>query len=154
MALADAVRISMSYPLFFASRKLDGDVYVDGKVLRNYPLGLFDPRTPDEAHPGVYLRSPNFETLGFHLGKDVIETRPISDVEEYAGNLFEAILAVQDVALMDNADDVRRTAFINSLGIKATDFDITLQQKMDLIKKGHEATANYLRDNFPQAESA
>src|SRR6185503_5760874 len=92
IAIADAVRISMSYPLFFASRKLDGDVYVDGGVLRNYPLRLFDPQTPDEAHPGLYLRTPNFETLGFHLGKNVLDTRAITDLDQYAGNLFEAIL--------------------------------------------------------------
>ena len=44
MPLATAVRISMSIPLFFASvlygsRK---DVYVDGGVIRNYPVKLFD----------------------------------------------------------------------------------------------------------------
>jgi len=153
MAIADAVRISMSYPLFFASRKLDGDVYVDGGVLRNYALGLFDEQTEDTAHPGVYLRTPNPNTLGLHLGKNLLQTRAITDLDQYAGNLFEAILAVQDVALMDNGDDVKRTIFINTLGIQATDFDITRQQKEDLIKKGHEATANYLRDNFP-GESA
>ena len=153
IAIADAVRISMSYPLFFASRKLDGDVYVDGGVLRNYPLDLFDQQTPDEAQPGVRLRIPNPNTLGFHLGKDVLQTRPITDLEQYAGNLFEAILAVQDVALMDNAGDVKRTVFIKTLGIQTTDFDITQQQKEDLIKKGHEATANYLRDNFPDQSS-
>jgi NTE family protein len=153
IAIADAVRISMSYPLFFASRTLDGDVYIDGGVIRNYPLGLFDTQTSDEANPGVYLRHPNFKTLGFHLGKNVIDKHTIANLDEYAGNLFETILAVQDVALMDNADDVKRTVFINSLGIQSTDFDITPQQKMDLIKQGHEATANYLRDNFP-GESA
>ena len=149
MAIADAVRISMSYPLFFASRKLDGDVYVDGGVLRNYPLGLFDTQTEDAANPGVRLRIPNPSTLGFHLGKEVLQKRPITDLEQYAGSLFEAILAVQDVALMDNAGDVKRTVFINTLGIQTTDFAITPQQKEALIKKGHEATANYLRDKFP-----
>lgn len=44
MALAKALRISMSIPLFFAavrhgSRK---DVYVDGGVILNYPVKLFD----------------------------------------------------------------------------------------------------------------
>lgn len=149
IAIADAVRISMSYPMFFASRTLDGDVYVDGGVLRNYPLGLFDSKTQDPANPGLYLRSPNSETLGLHLGKDVLQKHPITDLDQYAGSLFEAILAVQDVALMDNAGDVKRTVFINSLGIQATDFDITPDQKQALIKQGHEATANYLRDNFP-----
>ncbi len=43
MRIADAVRISMSIPLFFASiRNARGDVYVDGGLLNNYPVKLFD----------------------------------------------------------------------------------------------------------------
>ncbi len=41
--IADAVRISMSIPLFFAAvRNGRDDVYVDGGVLNNYPIKLFD----------------------------------------------------------------------------------------------------------------
>lgn len=41
--IADAVRISMSIPLFFAAvRNARDDVYVDGGVLNNYPVKLFD----------------------------------------------------------------------------------------------------------------
>ena len=37
--VADAVRISMSIPLFFAAKRcIRGDVYVDGGVLDNYPI--------------------------------------------------------------------------------------------------------------------
>ena len=43
MRIADGVRISMSIPLFFAAfRNLRGDVYVDGGVLNNFPIKLFD----------------------------------------------------------------------------------------------------------------
>jgi len=43
MRVVDAVRISMSLPLFFASiRNPRGDVYVDGGLLYNYPIKLFD----------------------------------------------------------------------------------------------------------------
>ncbi|MCJ7516124.1 MAG: patatin-like phospholipase family protein [Dehalococcoidia bacterium] len=43
MRIADAVRISMSIPLFFtAIRNARNDVYVDGGVLCNYPVKLFD----------------------------------------------------------------------------------------------------------------
>lgn len=43
MRVVDAVRISMSLPLFFASiRNPRGDVYVDGGLLHNYPIKLFD----------------------------------------------------------------------------------------------------------------
>lgn len=41
--IADAVRISMSIPLFFAAfRNARNDVYVDGGLLNNYPVKLFD----------------------------------------------------------------------------------------------------------------
>lgn len=41
--IADAVRISMSIPLFFAAvRNARRDVYVDGGLLDNYPIKLFD----------------------------------------------------------------------------------------------------------------
>ena len=43
MRIADGVRISMSIPLFFAAvRNARDDVYVDGGVLNNYPIKLFD----------------------------------------------------------------------------------------------------------------
>jgi len=43
--IADAVRISMSMPLFFATvRNARQDVYVDGGLLDNYPARLFDRR--------------------------------------------------------------------------------------------------------------
>lgn len=41
--ISDAIRISMSIPLFFAAvRNTRNDVYVDGGVLNNYPVKLFD----------------------------------------------------------------------------------------------------------------
>jgi len=43
MRVVDAVRISMSLPLFFrAVRSSRGDVYADGGLLNNYPIKLFD----------------------------------------------------------------------------------------------------------------
>ena len=89
--IADAVRISMSIPLFFAAfRNARKDVYVDGGVLNNYPVKLFDRekyilaadrakmakktkyyqeenkrflKTHPQASPYIY----NKETLGFRL---------------------------------------------------------------------------------------
>lgn len=44
MPLVDALRISMSIPLFFAAVRLGerNDVYVDGGMVLNYPVKLFD----------------------------------------------------------------------------------------------------------------
>jgi NTE family protein len=90
-SIAEAVRISMSIPLFFtAVRNPNDDVYVDGGCLNNYPIKLFDREkyiAPDKLkkmglRPEYYNkinekflkehpdRSPyiyNKETLGFRL---------------------------------------------------------------------------------------
>lgn len=51
MSIADAVRISMSIPLFFTARRnVRGDVFVDGGMLDNYPVKLFDRRKYVEEH--------------------------------------------------------------------------------------------------------
>lgn len=89
--IADAVRISMSIPLFFAAfRNARKDVYVDGGVLNNYPVKLFDrekyiePGKLDKLglptkyylkenqkflkkHPAASPYVYNKETLGFRL---------------------------------------------------------------------------------------
>lgn len=73
MALAKALRISMSIPLFFAavrhgSRK---DVYVDGGVILNYPVKLFDREKyidmKNEAEAARRVEYYNRENAGFLL---------------------------------------------------------------------------------------
>src|ERR1044071_5302851 len=70
VAVADAVRISMSIPFFFEARRYAGDVYCDGGVLTTPPTSPSDknppPPEPDPAHTMPH-RTPNAETLGFHL---------------------------------------------------------------------------------------
>ena len=91
MRIADAIRISMSLPLFFSAiRNPRNDVYVDGGVLNNYPIKVFDRekyvKAPDvkkmvietsyykkenarflKKHPTSSPYVYNRETLGFRL---------------------------------------------------------------------------------------
>lgn len=135
MPVADAVRISMSIPLFFAARKLNDNIYCDGGVLNNYPLTLFD--VPDDT--------TNWETLGFHL--DNLGQPPIhkiNDLPGFIGNVYEAIINIQVDLLMSEPDDVKRSVFIDNLGIKTTDFHLTQAQKLALVESGRSATLKYL----------
>jgi len=68
MALAEALRISMSIPLFFAAVRHGPrpDVYVDGGVMLNYPVKLFDraryidmEAEPDAARTTEYYNKEN-----------------------------------------------------------------------------------------------
>lgn len=171
MCVADAVRISMSIPLFFAAkRSMRGDVYVDGGVVDNYPIKLFDrqkyvavhARVPEyyEKHnqalrqagktisPYVY----NQESLGFRLDstreiavfRDQAEPehRKIEDFFAYTWALVETILSIQNSYHL-HSDDWQRTIYIDTLGVGTTDFDLSDDKKEALVKSGRVNTEKY-----------
>ncbi len=153
VAVADAVRISMSIPFFFESREYEGNVYCDGGVLNNYPVSTFDEEyaaaDPETGHTMLH-RTPNPETLGFHLDNlDQPPPRPVDKVRRFAGAVFEAILNIQNILLKASPGDERRTVFINDLGVKTTDFQLSDQTKRDLIEQGRIATTTYLNKPRP-----
>ena len=153
-AVADAVRISMSIPFFFEARSFEqggeDNVYCDGGVLNNYPISAFDQQfTADDPETGHTMlhRTPNPETLGFHLDNlDQPPPRPVDNVLRFAGGVFDAIVNIQNILLKTNPGDERRTVFINDLGVKTTDFHISDQTKWELIAQGRVATSKYLNE--------
>ncbi|MEJ5365118.1 MAG: patatin-like phospholipase family protein [Desulfosoma sp.] len=176
MCVADAVRISMSIPLFFTCRRSPrGDVYVDGGVLDNYPIKIFDrmryldPAVADihgrmtdyyrrhntslkrrgiEVSPYVY----NKETLGFRLDsareiavfRDQAEPVPetVDDFFSYCFNLLQTLLNAQSNTHLHN-DDWQRTIYIDTLGVKTTDFKISKARKTALVQSGRKGTETY-----------
>ncbi|WP_298436170.1 patatin-like phospholipase family protein [Geobacter sp.] len=171
MCVADAVRISMSIPLFFAAKRgVRGDVYVDGGVLDNYPVKLFDRQKYVEvhAHPTDYYTerntllnqagktvSPyvyNEETLGFRLDsaseiavfRDQAEPphREIGDFFDYVKGLVATVLNVQEGQHL-HSDDWQRTIYIDTLDVGATDFDISDDRKNELVASGRSGAERY-----------
>lgn len=136
VALADAARISMSIPLFFAAREFQGHVFVDGGVLINYPIRAFDGETANEG------------TLGLHLGTQPIPSE-VRGFVSYTEETFATLLDSQVDDLCATPGDVRRSIFIDPLGIKATDFGITPKQKCALVREGVKSTDAYLRSSRP-----
>lgn len=148
VAVADAVRISMSIPFFFEARSYAQDIYCDGGVLNNYPISTFDEEytaTDPETGYTMLHRTPNAETLGFHLDNlDAPKPRPVGNVVRFAGSVFDAILDIQDILLKSNPGDERRTVFINDLGVKTADFRLSNLLKHQLIEQGRIATSKFL----------
>lgn len=131
--LADAARISMSIPFYFAARVYQGDVYVDGGVLRNYPIDTFDESEPLD------------ETLGFFLGTEPSRAS-FDNFIDFSEGVVATLLDQQVANLCDGTrpQDVERSVFIPTCGIGTTDFSITPQQKCELIRSGRTATIEYL----------
>ena len=135
--VALAARMSGSFPLFFASIRNGGDVYVDGGVLRNYPIDAFD----DD-------KGTNPKTLGFVLENtgQPPSGHPVDNLVQYADALIESVLAVQTDALATNRPDLARTAVLDDLGISTLDFELTTKQKDGLVAKGRQCTCDYLAE--------
>ncbi len=173
MCVADAVRISMSIPLFFAAkRSLRSDVYVDGGVLDNYPIKLFDRQkyVDDPTHLAIpsYYRdhnaslqaqgidvSPyiyNKETLGFRLdsAKEIAVFRdqaepqhhPIGDFFDYVWGLVDTLMEAHD-SMHLHSDDWQRTTYIDTLGVGTTDFGLDDAKKEALLQSGRDNTTKY-----------
>ena len=59
-------------------------------------------------------------------------------------DLPAALLDIRDILLKTNPGDERRSVFINDLGVKFTDFELSDQTKRALIDQGRISTTEYL----------
>ncbi len=173
--VVDAVRRSMSIPLFFRAVRDDrDDVFVDGGAINNYPVKLFDrkgylyneelKREPDyhkkqnqklgnkssKKNPYIY----NKETLGFRLDsakeiaifRDGQEPQHIK-IENFLDYTMQLVKTIFSVQASQHLheDDWHRTIYIDTLGVETTEFDLKNSKKNALIKSGKESTEKYLK---------
>ena len=146
--VSDAVRASMSIPFFyepvrFKGRRPDGtkiDSYlVDGGMLSNFPISLFD-RTDGEP--------PRWPTFGIKLSARPVEPLEerfhINGVLDLAKAMVGTMTRFYDQMHIDDPAARARTMFVDTLGVKATDFDIdeTIQDR--LYDNGRVAATKFL----------
>lgn len=146
-SVAEAVRASMSIPLFFKAFQFSNGIpdkhfYVDGGTVFNYPLSFFDSerfsKSNNEVNPeslGLYLFSP---TSRPH--RELEANRPIYFVRQ----LFESLLDAQDIMVNEDADMLNRSICIDDLHYPATDFDLSKSDIEKLIESGRSGTIGYL----------
>ncbi|MGH8127948.1 MAG: patatin-like phospholipase family protein [Gammaproteobacteria bacterium] len=150
----EALRISMSLPLLFASVTENHDVWVDGGLSWNYPIDLFDrarymPGVSGESEAPLY----NPATLGFRVdSRAEIEAErthfglaptKVDDLVSYLKALVGFAIDMANHAHLKETD-WHRTVFIDSLGVSTTDFGIDEKQRLALIASGQRGAENYL----------
>lgn len=161
-AVADALLLSQSIPLFFAAPQFDGqtlgqgDFYGDGGILSNYPINLFDAPQYEKNNP-YYKNGLNWQTLGCRLytPPDCPDAgrRPITNIATYLSNLFETGMASQITAHEGRPMDRRRTIDVSNCCVSATDFNVqplpedkTYQK---LVAAGETAVRSFLEHYAP-----
>lgn len=138
--VARALRMSCGIPFFFEPINLkvgSGDnVFVDGGVLSNFPMWLFNDENGKRQHPVLGLKLSHQQSE--------VQQRTIKN----ALNLFEALFAT-----MKNAHDERYISrkhenniiFIPVDGYSSTQFDLEDETKKELLEIGRERTSQFLR---------
>ncbi|MDP9418154.1 MAG: patatin-like phospholipase family protein, partial [Actinomycetota bacterium] len=109
--VVDALRASVSIPYYFEPVRLAGSTLVDGSVLSNFPIALFD-RTDG--------RPPRWPTFGVRLSArqaaGSVQTRPVTGPVSMALALVETMLQAADAQHADDPCVRARTVFVDATG--------------------------------------
>jgi len=164
MKVKDAVRISISIPLYFEPMYLDHsenvvkrpkdkkavNVLLDGGFIANYPIQLFD--TIDNQ------RRINHHTLGFRIDSDVqinfdstqkgLAPMPINNLQQYIGAFYNIIIESLNRQTLTK-EDWQRTVSISDGNIGSRIRKLKKEEIHTLVENGRKATQIYL-SNYRQ----
>ncbi len=136
--IAEAVRMSMSIPIFFRPWRVNGRCFVDGGMLSNFPVGVFD-RTDDVE--------PRWPTFGIKLSaRPGANQTPIKT--DGPIDLIKAMVSTMtnfhDGMYIDEPSVCDRTIFVDCGHIKSTDFNLTPADADMLFESGRSAATKFL----------
>ena len=154
MPVANAVRMSMSIPLYFNTVKYENDYYADGGTVNNYPMEVFD-NSKFVSSKNNFTNGINWETLGCHLftpKNTKPEKKQKDNLIHYIEDVFLSLLQVQTIEFEKTPNLKARSANISDLGISAIDFKIKKGDKkyQELYKSGYLGMKNYLKNYSPK----
>ena len=152
--VALAVRMSMSIPVFFEPVLFEnpetGDthVIVDGGMLSNFPVWLFDCEdgdVPEWPTFGLLLVEPKPELpIGARLPKAKMTGHGPGAVVDYVKALAQTMMEAHDRLYVAQAN-YARTIPIPTLGVGTTEFDLSRERALALYDSGRWAAEKFLK---------
>ncbi|MBT1688695.1 patatin-like phospholipase family protein [Dawidia soli] len=161
MKVKDAVRISMSIPLYFEAVCIDSvgrvvdhrqattrdDIMVDGGFMGNYPIFLFD------SIPAAGHRTATANTLGFRIdtpeqirydtSRNGLAPIDIGRLNQYIGAFYNYVIENLNRSGLTDAD-WKRTVSISSGAIGPKIRKLSVREKDTLMNNGRAALRRYL----------
>lgn len=151
-AVADAVRMSMSIPFFFQPVALIHNetglpsTIVDGGVLSNFPVWIFDVADRDPLRPTFGFKLVGGKGVGGGLERIV---KAFGWPVQMGVDIFHTTIDAWDSYWVSHATYVR-TCAISAGDIGTTDFHLTDAQREWLLQSGRKAVREFL-DGFDEA---
>lgn len=132
--VALAVRISMSIPFFFEAVKIENQVFVDGGVMQNYPIRIFD------------VNGYNKDTLGMKIDPTNKENE-IDNIIDFTKNISLSFLKKEEDIFEKNIDDIKRTIEIDASPISSLNFHIKKEDPSYILlyNRGYQAALQFFR---------
>jgi len=135
--VARAVHASSAIPYVFEPVRVGGATWVDGGLLSDFPVELFD-------RPDAQSRWPTF---GIRLSArpGIPPTHPVHGPVSLGLAAIETLVSNQDNAYIDDPCTVRRTIFVPADEVSPIDFNITVAQREALYQRGLLAGQQFLQ---------
>jgi NTE family protein len=135
--VARAVHASSAIPYVFEPVRVGGATWVDGGLLSDFPVELFD-RTDAQ---------PRWPTFGIRLSTrpGIPPTHPVHGPVSLGLAAIETLVSNQDNAYIDDPCTVRRTIFVPADEVSPIDFNITTAQREALYARGLQAGQQFLQ---------
>ncbi|PWU18207.1 MAG: hypothetical protein C5B48_14965 [Candidatus Rokuibacteriota bacterium] len=153
LEVALAVRMSMSIPLFFEPVRVENPqtnhehVIVDGGMLSNFPVWLFD--CADEVEPdwptfGLLLVEPDPKVpITARLPAPEHGPRGARGLVGLLSGMLHTMMEAHDRLYLQK-EQFARTIPIPTLGVHTTEFDITRERAQELYDSGRNAGDDFL----------
>jgi NTE family protein len=168
MKVKDAVRISMSIPLYFEAVFIDSTghvidkeyasgyyhIMVDGGIMGNFPIFIFDKhsvengranRVADPSTLGLRIDTP--EQIDYDTRQKGIAPIPIYHFKNYMSAFYNYAIENLNRRTL-TAEDWKRTVSISSGHIGPKIRKLSLAEKNTLITNGHDAMENFLNKSM------
>jgi NTE family protein len=140
-AVADAVRASISIPLFFEPVRLADRTLVDGGVLSNFPIEIFDAPKPRWPTFGVKVIPDAPEGIAL-----VFPGLPLPDLPplRLLTQVVTTALLGHDQTYLDQPCVRPRAIPVDTSAVGIVEFDIDEKTRADLVASGERAASEFL----------
>ena len=129
MSIIDAIIISSSVPFIYQSHTYKDNLYVDGGIMDNYPIGLYDNTE---------------EVLGFLVASPIKEKRKIDNIFNYS---YSLMLCISQRYLEFYKEFYGKYTVILETNNSAFNYTIALKDKQQLFELGYQKTKQYIRSH-------
>jgi NTE family protein len=142
--VTDAIRMSISIPIVFTVNKYNNDIHVDGGLIDNFPIKLFDKSL--ESVLGIKLVSHG--ELSSHIVNEKID-----DIESFIYHTLSCYMVQKEKHTTMTEKYQDHTIFIHTENITQTvNFSLSIGDKKRLIDIGYKAADNYFKNVLDKCE--